>query len=169
MKKIKNFKKKSQIKKINNTKNNIIFSILWGIIICELAGLIGSIFTFRAIPGWYHGLNKPNFNPPNWIFGPVWTILYILMGIALAYGWKNKVNLTWFWTQLGLNALWSIIFFGWHRTDLAFIEIVLMWYMIILTIRSFAQKNVWQGWLLTPYLFWVSFASLLNWFIWKLN
>jgi translocator protein len=168
MKKTNYLSKKSKLKNLHK-KSNTVFLILWGIIICELAGIVGSIFTYQNIENWYQGLIKPSFNPPNWIFGPVWTILYILMGITLAYGWKHKVNLTWFWVQLLLNCLWSIIFFGFHRTDLAFIEIFILWYMIILTIRSFAIRKIWQGWLLMPYLFWVSFASVLNWFVWKLN
>src|SRR3990167_6158490 len=92
---------------------NKFLKLLLAIVICQGAGLIGSIFTFNSVNTWYITLNKPFFNPPSWIFGPVWTILYLLMGISLYLAWNTKkVSLKWFWIQLGLNSLWSILFFG---------------------------------------------------------
>src|SRR4051812_26986360 len=108
------------------------------ILICEGAGLIGTIFTFDAIDTWYITLTKPFFNPPSWIFGPVWTILYLLMGISLYLARETKkISLKWFWIQLGLNTLWTLLFFGLKNPALAFVEIVLLWISIVLTIKSF--------------------------------
>lgn len=135
--------------------------------ICLGAGALGSLFTVSAIPAWYATLNKPVFSPPNWVFGPAWTILYILMGISLYLVWtskgklkQNALNL--FFVQLGLNALWSIIFFGLKNPALAFVNIVALWVAIFLTIRSFNKVNKLAGNLLIPYLLWVTFASILN-------
>lgn len=153
-----------------------VFGYALSIFICLFAGVIGSIFTNPSIPVWYGGLNKPPFNPPNWIFGPVWTILYILMGISayLIYekGLKNKrvrSALIIFGVQLLLNSLWSIIFFGWHLLLLAFLELVLLWAAIILSIISFNRISRTAAYLLIPYILWVSFAAVLNLSIWLLN
>lgn len=145
------------------------------ILLCQLAGLIGSIFTFQAIPDWYVTLNKPIFSPPNWLFGPVWTILYTLMGIALflvvekGKGKKRKIAIKVFLTQLALNSLWSIIFFGLKLPSLAFLEIVIMWTFIILSIKQFLPISKTAAYLLVPYLLWVTFASVLNLSIFVLN
>ncbi len=135
---------------------------------------MGSIFTFSAIPNWYVTLNKPFFSPPNWVFGPVWTILYILMGISLYLVWiskskikQNAINL--FFVQLGLNVLWSILFFGLRNPALALIDIVALWVAIFLTIKSFSKINKLAGNLQIPYLAWVTFASILNLSIVLLN
>lgn len=137
--------------------------------ICLGAGVIGSFFTTSAIPSWYEGLNKPFFSPPNWVFAPVWTLLYILMGISLYLVWlKNKVPLV-FWVQLILNASWSIVFFGLRSPFLALINIVVLWVAIVLTIVAFNKINKLASKLLMPYLLWVSFASLLNLAIVLLN
>lgn len=135
--------------------------------ICLGSGIIGSLFTTPAISTWYVTLNKPFFSPPNWIFAPVWTILYILMGISLYLVWtsrgKIKQNaLSIFFVQLGLNVLWSIIFFGLKNPIFAFVDIVALWIGIFLTIKSFTKINKLAGNLLIPYLLWVSFATLLN-------
>ncbi|MDD5362053.1 MAG: tryptophan-rich sensory protein [Ignavibacteria bacterium] len=149
------------------------FKLLLSVIICELAGIIGSIFTVSSIPTWFAGLNKPSFNPPNYLFGPVWTILYLLMGISLFLIWKkggdNRAALILFFTQLLLNTLWSIIFFGLKMPLPAFIEVVVMWVFILLTIISFYSISKPAAYLLIPYLLWVSFASVLNFKIWMLN
>ncbi|MDP3733454.1 MAG: TspO/MBR family protein [Candidatus Daviesbacteria bacterium] len=130
--------------------------------LCLGAGIVGSFFTFSAIPTWYVTLAKPSFSPPNWVFGPVWTILYILMGISLYLVWlKKKVPIV-FWIQLILNIAWSIIFFGMKNPTLALVDIVVLWVAIILTIKSFSKINNLAGQLLYPYLTWVSFASILN-------
>lgn len=135
--------------------------------LCLGAGVLGSFFTISSIPTWYVTLNKPAFSPPNWVFGPAWTILYILMGISLYLVWtskgklkQNALNL--FFVQLGLNVLWSIIFFGMRNPTLALIDIIALWVLIFLTIKSFTKISKLAGNLLIPYLLWVSFASVLN-------
>ncbi len=136
--------------------------------LCLGAGVLGSVFTSSSIPTWYATLNKPFFSPPNWVFAPVWTILYILMGVSLYLVICNMRNVirskavTIFGIQLILNVAWSIIFFGFKNPVLAFVDIVALWIAIVLTIKSFTKINKLAGNLLIPYLFWVSFASLLN-------
>ena len=152
-----------------------ILPLLVSIITCQLAGAIGSIFTFSAIPNWYSTINKPFFNPPNWLFGPVWTLLYLFMGIALYLilitkkTAKRKTALIVFFTQLGLNSLWSIIFFGLHSPGFAFIEIIFLLIFIVLSILKFLPISKKAAYLLVPYLLWVSFASILNFSIFLLN
>ncbi|MBI2544988.1 MAG: tryptophan-rich sensory protein [Candidatus Aenigmarchaeota archaeon] len=145
------------------------------IAVCEAAGLIGSIFTLSSIPTWYASLVKPSFSPPNWIFGHVWTILYALMGISLYLVWekgfnrKTKFAFYLFGTQLALNSLWSILFFGLRSPLYAFIEIVALWISIVLTIFSFYRISKTSAILLLPYIAWVSFALILNLAIFQLN
>lgn len=155
-----------------------ILKIDWGklilaIFVCLLAGIIGSVFTYPAIGSWYAFLEKPFFAPPNWLFGPAWTTLYFLMGVSLYLVWKTKSKqkgfialkneaLNIFYTQLALNALWSIIFFGLKSPSLAFVEILLMWVLIAATICKFSKISKAASYLLIPYLLWVSFATLLN-------
>jgi tryptophan-rich sensory protein len=152
-----------------------ILTLLVSIITCQLAGAIGSIFTFSAIPNWYSTINKPFFNPPNWLFGPVWTLLYLFMGIALYLilstkkTAKRKTALIIFFTQLGLNTLWSIIFFGLRSPGIAFVEIVFLLIFIVLSISKFLPISKKAAYLLIPYLLWVSFASILNLSIFLLN
>nr|WP_284738471.1 TspO/MBR family protein [Methanoculleus sp. CWC-02] len=141
-----------------------------------LAALIGSIFTTPAIPTWYAALAKPELNPPAWVFGPVWTVLYILMGIALylvwSRGWGQKnvrVAMAIFGIQLVLNVLWSYLFFGLQAPYFAFLEIVLLWIAILMTIAAFYRVSVSAAVLLVPYLLWVSFAAYLNYGIYVLN
>lgn len=139
-------------------------------------GGISGFFTVKAIPGWYAQLNKPWFNPPNWIFSPVWTSLYIMMGIALWLVWKSDAPqklkqraIYLFAAQLVLNFFWSLIFFNLHQIGWALVEIVAMWATILLTIFAFAKVNKLAAWLLVPYISWVSFATILNYSIWQLN
>jgi len=146
------------------------------IIVSELAGLVGSLFTAPAISGWYATLAKPALNPPSWIFAPVWTTLYLLMGIAASLVWKKglerrdvKIALGAFVGQLVLNALWSVIFFGLHDPLWAFIDLVAMWLVIIWTMALFYRISKASMWLLMPYILWVSFAAFLNYSIWALN
>jgi tryptophan-rich sensory protein len=145
------------------------------IIICQLAGVLGSVFTMPAIPGWYVSLNKPSFGPPNWLFGPVWILLYTLMGISLYLVWSRKGSagaktaLILFAIQLGLNTLWSLIFFGLRLPSAAFLEILVLWLFILLTILKFFPISKVAAYLLILYLLWVSFASLLNFYIFRLN
>ena len=145
------------------------------IVICILAGIIGSLFTNKNIPTWYTTINKPSFNPPNWVFAPVWTTLYVLMGISLFLVWnrRDSMNITpalfFFITQLILNALWSYIFFGMKLIFFGFVEICILWIFILLSIISFSGISLTASLLLVPYLLWVSYASVLNYYIFKLN
>lgn len=147
--------------------------LLPSIVLPLLAGFIGSYFTFPSIGTWYVALNKPLFNPPNFIFGPVWTLLYILMGISLYLvltkkGKKEKA-LKLFAFQLILNVLWSLIFFGLHSPTLALFEIVILWIAIFATIKAFLPISKNAAYLLYPYIVWVSFAMILNLSIVLLN
>ncbi|QQG43187.1 MAG: tryptophan-rich sensory protein [Candidatus Daviesbacteria bacterium] len=152
-----------------------ILKLILSIGLCLGAGIIGSFFTVSSIPTWYATLNKPSFSPPNWIFGPVWTVLYILMGVSLylALSGKGKGErekaVRIFAMQLFLNIAWSVIFFGMRNPILAFVDIVFLWIAIFLTIKSFYKINKLAGNLLIPYLLWVSFASILNLAIVLLN
>lgn len=143
--------------------------LLLAIGICLGAGILGSFFTVSSIPNWYATLNKPFFSPPNWIFGPVWTVLYILMGISLYLVWEKKKVPSIFWVQLILNLVWSIIFFGMRNPILALIDIGALWISIVLTIKAFSKINILAGKLLIPYILWVSFASILNLAIVSIN
>ncbi len=153
-----------------------ILKLIISIVICLAAGAIGSIFTADAIPGWYATLNKPSFNPPNWLFGPVWTALYIMMGISLFLIWKEGTGntlvrpaLTIFIAQLILNLLWSIVFFGMQSISGGLVIIILLWIAIVFTITKFYKISSVAGILLIPYLLWVTFASVLNFFFYRLN
>jgi translocator protein len=146
------------------------------ITVCQLAGFIGSVFTTPVIPGWYASLTKPSFTPPNWIFAPVWTTLFFLMGISAFLVWRRGLNhqpirtaLTIFIVQLILNTLWSIFFFGLRSPIVGFIVIAFLWIAICLTILNFFKVSKMAGVLLVPYLLWVSFAAILNIAIWRLN
>lgn len=169
---------------INNAPKLII-----SIVISEFAGIIGSVFTSTSVAGWYSGIIKPALNPPAWVFGPVWTTLYALMGISLFLIWSSydeasedkkkriKIALILFGVQLALNTLWSIIFFGstsltingLNNIGIAFIEIILLWFAILATIVAFYKISKPAAWLLVPYILWVSFAVYLNLAIWLLN
>jgi len=150
--------------------------ILVCVLVCELAGFIGSVFTTPSIPGWYAGLAKPPFNPPNWVFAPVWTILYALMGLSayLVYEKGPKRSevrkaLAVFAVQLVLNALWSIVFFGAHMILGAAVIIVLLWVLILESILLFSKISKAAACLLIPYFLWVSFATILNISLYVLN
>jgi len=135
-----------------------------------IIGFLGSIATVSSVKGWYvTTLIKPEFNPPAWIFGPVWTFLFVLMGISLYIAHSKKINLKWYWIQLFLNLGWSFLFFGLKMPLLAFIEIIILWIAILMNIKSFWPKSKAAAILLLPYLFWVSFASFLNFTIARLN
>jgi len=130
------------------------------------------IFTVTGPGSWYANLIKPSFNPPGWLFGPVWTLLYIMMGIAFYLVLKKKNNRTaiaLFIAQLILNTLWTIIFFGMRNPLFAFIEIILLWITILFTIREFYDKSKTAAYLMVPYILWVSFASILTLTIHLLN
>lgn len=136
---------------------------------CEAVGIAGGFFTASSIPLWYQYLNKPFFSPPNWIFGPVWTALYFLMGVSVYLVWTKspvkkeaKKALNYFLIQLGLNFLWSIVFFNLRSPMLAFLVILALLYFIYKSCESFSKISKPAGQLLIPYLAWVSFASILN-------
>lgn len=135
----------------------------------QVAGLVGSLYTFSAIGDWYQYLNKPSFNPPNWLFGPAWTILYILMGLAWYLADKKGAPKTLFLVHLVFNSIWSILFFGLKSPGLGLIGIAVLWGLIVALIRQFRSYDRTAAWLLVPYLLWVSFASVLNLSIYLLN
>lgn len=146
------------------------------LIVCQLAGVLGSLFTRPAIPTWYQTLHKPSFSPPDWIFGPVWVTLYLLMGISLFLVWRRagQAPRAWgsmipFFAQLGLNAFWSIAFFGLRSPLFGLVIILLLWFAIVWTLKKFYQISARGALLLLPYLLWVSFAVVLNIFLWVLN
>lgn len=146
------------------------------ILIPLLVGAVAGFFTASGVDGWYAVANKPWFNPPNWIFAPVWTSLYVLMGIALFLVWRADADkkikqkaISLFAIQLTLNFFWSFIFFKMQQPGLAFAEIILMWLMILFTIIWFGKISTTAAWLLVPYICWVSFALVLNYSIWQLN
>lgn len=146
------------------------------LVIPQLVGLIGSLFTITSVGSWYTTIIKPSFNPPNWIFGPVWTLLFILMGIGLYLIWSKGINVNgvklaiiFFVIQLALNLIWSILFFGLHNPMLALIEIFVLWVSILLMIIFFWQISPIAAMIQIPYLLWVTFATILNFSIVLLN
>jgi len=146
------------------------------ILLCLSAGGIGSSFTVPAIPGWYAMLNKPSFTPPDWIFAPAWTLLYILMGLAVAIIWQKglqssqvRTAIVIFLLQLILNMLWSVLFFGLHSPLYGLVDILFLWAMILVTIAQFSRISTPAAALLIPYILWVTFATGLNLGILLLN
>lgn len=157
------------MKSKNKTKFNPI-KLLLCLLITEGAGILGSFFTASSVKTWYvTTLVKSPLNPPSWVFAPVWTLLFFLMGIALYLVWNQKNNLFWFWLQLLLNFFWSVLFFGLRSPTLAFYEILILWLAIFMTIIKFRQYHQTAAILLWPYLIWVSFASFLNYSVMILN
>jgi benzodiazapine receptor len=161
---------------MERTRARDIVEAVVSIVVCQAAGLIGSIATFPSIPTWYASLDKPPFNPPNWVFGPVWTTLYTLMGIAAFLVWRKgirnrevKIALGIFVVQLVLNTLWSVVFFGLNSLAGGLVVIVVLWIAILLTIITFFRMSKVAGALLVPYILWVSFATILNFSLWQLN
>lgn len=166
--------KRKKVAKKTSTNN---FVALGGwILLCEAVGMLGSLFTIPQIQTWYPTLLKPSFSPPNWIFGPVWMLLYALMGFAAYRVWMlgikkfavRKVLLV-FMFHLFLNFLWSFLFFGQHNIAGGFIEISLMWLLIAYLTVRFEKLDATSGYAMLPYFFWVSFALVLNYNIWILN
>lgn len=153
-----------------------IVRLIAAVLVCELVGIIGSFFTVLAISGWYTTIQKPLFTPPNWVFAPVWTTLFLLMGISLYLVWEKglekkeaKMAVSIFGVQLALNIGWSFLFFGLQNPFLALLEIVLLWAAILATTILFYRISKTAGILLIPYLLWTSFAAFLNYSIWVLN
>lgn len=149
--------------------------LLYALLITVGVGALAGIATATNISSWYVHITKPSFNPPNGLFGPVWTVLYILMGISLYLIWKlpatpqRATALRFFTIQLILNFIWSFIFFYFHQIGLALADIVLLWFFILPTIILFSKLNKPAAWLLVPYISWVSFATILNAAIFRLN
>jgi tryptophan-rich sensory protein len=156
-------------------KVSILFGVIVSVLIAQMAGFIGSFFTAPSIQSWYVFLEKPFFAPPNWLFAPAWITLYVLMGIAAFLVWRKrsvvgaKLALWLYGVQLALNALWSIIFFGMRNPGLAFVEIVVLWFLILVVTLKFLKVKKVAGYLFVPYLLWVSFAAILNFTVWRLN
>ena len=156
---------------------NKITKILIVVVTCLAIGYFSGTVTRSAITDWYPTLEKPIFNPPNWVFAPVWSMLYIMMGVAAGLVWNRidfekelvKKALILFAIQLALNALWSYLFFGLHNPMLAGLEIIVLWLFIYETYLQFSKINKIAGYLFIPYLAWVSFAAVLNISIWWLN
>jgi tryptophan-rich sensory protein len=143
------------------------------IVICLVTGTIGGMASAGVIDNWYRTLAKPSWNPPDWVFGPVWTTLYIMMAVAAWLVWRTRDRvgpaMALFFVQLGLNLLWSLLFFGARSPGLALIEVVFLWGAVLLTMLAFFGRQTTAGWLFVPYLAWVSFAAVLNFAIWSLN
>ncbi|MBC8066430.1 MAG: tryptophan-rich sensory protein [Chlorobia bacterium] len=143
--------------------------------LCFAVGFIGSQASMMGLQAWYPSLNKPAYNPPGWVFAPVWSILYFMMGIALWQVWRSEPSRARSWGlplfafQLILNGLWSWIFFAWHQLPMAFGEIILLDLAILATILAFNKVRSSAAWLLVPYLAWCCFATLLTFSIWKMN
>jgi translocator protein len=142
------------------------------LVVTFVVAAIGGIATSGSVRAWYPALVKPSWNPPSWVFGPVWTLLYTMMAIAAWLAWRQAGwggVLALYSVQLALNAAWSPLFFGLHRIDLALVDIVLLWVAIAATMVAFWRVTPVAGWLFVPYLVWVSFAMVLNFTIWRLN
>lgn len=143
------------------------------VILCLAAGALGGFATAQSVIEWYPTLTKPTWNPPAWVFAPVWTTLYVLMALAAWMAWRRgpvaKSALQLFIVQLALNVAWSFIFFGAHNPGLAFAEIIVLWLAIIATARAFWRLSPPAGLLMLPYIAWVSFAAVLNFTVWRLN
>ncbi|MFN4142710.1 TspO/MBR family protein [Aestuariivirga sp.] len=143
------------------------------LLLCLGVGALGGLATSSAIESWYRTLAKPSWTPPDWLFGPVWTLLYIMMAVAAWLVWKTRDRIgpamALFAVQLALNLAWSFLFFGARSPGLAFIELVMLWVAVLLTMLAFFGRSTAAGLLFVPYLAWVSFAGALNFAIWTLN
>ena len=152
-----------------------VIGLALSVAVCFAAAGLGSLFTRPAIEGWYASLPKPSWTPPNWVFGPVWTVLYLSMAIAAWLVWRRggfpgaKLPLALFAAQLALNVAWSGLFFGLRTPGAAFAEIVLLWLFILATAIAFWPISRVAAWLMLPYLLWVTYAAGLNYSIWRLS
>lgn len=148
--------------------NTRISKLVISVIICITIGFLGSVFTSPAIDNWYSDLNKPFFNPPNWLFSPVWTVLFIMMGVSLFFiidsqeSEKRSLAISIFSIQLFLNFLWTVLFFVFHLPIIAFVEGIILWLAILFSIISTCRVSKIAGYLLLPYIIWISFAVVLN-------
>ena len=150
-------------------------ALLIGLLLCYGAAAIGGLLGAGGDSSWYADLAKPSWTPPSWIFGPVWTLLYGMMAVSVWLVWLQRrqrpcaTPMIVFALQLALNAAWTPLFFGLHRPGVAFADIVLLWLALVATLCLFLRRRAIAGWLLAPYLLWVSFAAALNFTIWHLN
>ncbi|MBU0981285.1 tryptophan-rich sensory protein [Patescibacteria group bacterium] len=157
-------------------KKTNFLKLVFSVIVCQCAGIVGSLSVGTSVTTWYEPMLKPSFAPPNWVFAPVWTIMYTLMGIALYLiisdskkSAERNVGLFFFGLQLVLNSLWTFLFFGLQNPPAAFLEIVLMWFCIFATVYYFWRVRKQAAYLLIPYLMWISFALVLNYAFWQIN
>ena len=159
----------------NLDKKNIIYLFLFVILCLLLGNGLGGYFTFISVETWYQTINKPNFNPPDWIFAPVWTTLYIFMGISIWLIWKSNssknrtLGIIIFCLQFFFNIFWTYLFFGIQKIGASFFEIIILIFLILLNINYFFKTNKIESYLLVPYLLWVIYASILTFNIWILN
>ena len=159
---------------MNPTRRDVPGLAGW-LLLCFAAAGLGGLATAPQIDGWYASLTKPAWNPPSWVFGPVWTALYAMMAVAAWRVWRPggfaaaRTPLSLFLIQLALNALWSWVFFAWHRIGWAVVEIAALWLAIAATLAAFFRRDAAAGWLLVPYLAWVTFAAALTFTLWRLN
>ena len=150
-------------------------SLIPFVAVCFLAAGVGALATNSSVKTWYPQLQRPQWTPPDWLFGPVWTALYLMMAISAWLVWRGsdsgapRFALTLFGVQLVLNALWSVLFFGLRKIGPAFAEILLLWMILIATAVAFLPLSLLAAWLLIPYIAWVGFASYLNFRIWQMN
>jgi len=156
--------------------DNKIVKIIIAVGVCLFSGVIGSMATQTSVNSWYLTLVKPFFNPPNWVFAPVWTLLFILMGISVGMVWSRGFYHKWvktamyhFGFQLLLNMAWSLVFFGLKEVLGALLIVIGLFVLLLFTYKWFRVVNVKAAYLLVPYILWVGFATLLNFSIWKLN
>ncbi|WP_019037820.1 TspO/MBR family protein [Psychroflexus tropicus] len=157
-------------------KTSTVVKIFIGVLICLGIGFIGSIATQSSVDTWFATLNKPSFNPPAWLFAPVWTLLYIMMGVAAGIVWSRGFHHIWvktalyhFGFQLVLNASWSIVFFGYQSPLFALFIIIGLIVLVLITFKWFKVVNNTSAYLLIPYILWLVFAAALNFEIWRLN
>lgn len=149
--------------------------LLWFVLAAFAAGAIGSVATFSSVTTWYPTLNKPTWTPPSWLFGPVWTFLYLTMGFATWRVWRwakpqdGLPIVRWYASQLALNALWSVLFFGLRKPGFALIDIVALWVVLVSMLVTFVRIDRISGALWLAYVAWVSFAAALNTAVWRLN
>ena len=154
-----------------------LLALLGFVVLCFAAAGFGALFTTpqTAPGGWYSQIQKPSWTPPSWLFGPVWSALYLMMAVAAWWVWRQggwgaqRGALTLFLVQLALNAAWSWLFFGLRSPSLGMVGIALLWIAILLTVLAFFRVSPLAGWLMVPYFLWVSYASALNFTIWRLN
>jgi len=158
---------------MTNIRSVLSLAVFCGI--CLGAELLASMLTRPSVQGWYANLSKPPWTPPNWLFGPVWTLLYLMMALAAWLVWRQaglaaaKVPMAWFVIQLMLNVTWSGLFFSLRMPGAAFLEILLLWCAILATLIAFWRLTSLAGWLMLPYLVWVTYAAALNLAIWRMN